>query len=90
MQNNSKAHPYMPSSAGAAQQEMLSAIGLKNTQQLFDQIPEHHRISVPLDLPGQLKSEVELKRHLLSVLKKNVLILKYGSTRTNPMRKLYH
>ena len=71
MQNNSKAHPYMPSSAGAAQQEMLSAIGRKNTQQLFDQIPEHHRISTPLTLPHQLNSEVELKRHLLSVLKKN-------------------
>ena len=71
MQMNAKAHPYMPSSGGDAKREMLNAIGLKDIKQLFDQIPESHRISKSLTLPNQLDSEVELKRHLLSVLKKN-------------------
>jgi glycine dehydrogenase subunit 1 len=70
-QIDSKAHPYMPNSAGEARAEMLSAIGIPNIEELFDQIPEKHRLSSPLDLPDQLSSELDLKRHLLSVLARN-------------------
>ena len=70
-QVDSKAHPYMPNSAGDTREEMLSAIGLQDVEELFEQIPEQHRLSLPLNLPAQLCSELDLKRHLLSVLAKN-------------------
>ena len=64
-QVDSKAHPYMPNSAGDTREEMLSAIGLQDVEELFEQIPEQHRLSLPLNLPAQLCSELDLKRHLL-------------------------
>ena len=67
----SKAHPYMPNSAGKTKAEMLNAIGAQNINDLFKQIPDKHRLSSPLDLPEQLLSELDLKRHLLSILSKN-------------------
>ena len=67
----SKAHPYMPNSAGQKKAEMLKAIGYKRIDDLFKQIPENHRIQRTLDLPNQLSSELDLKRHLLSILSKN-------------------
>ena len=39
-QVDSKAHPYMPNSAGDTREEMLSAIGLQDVEELFEQIPE--------------------------------------------------
>ena len=65
------AHPYMPNSAGRAQEEMLTEIGVKDIEELFEQIPPHHRLRSSLELPEQLSSELELRRHLLSVLSKN-------------------
>ena len=67
----SNVHPYMPNSAGNTKEKMLNAIGAKNIDELFTQIPEKHRLSDQLDLPEQLLSELDLKRHLLSILSKN-------------------
>ena len=67
----SKAHPYMPNSAGGKKTEMLNSIGYKNIDDLFKQIPAKHRIKKSLNLPNQLSSELDLKRHLLSILSKN-------------------
>ena len=67
----SNIHPYMPNSAGNTKEKMLNAIGAKNIDELFTQIPEKHRLSDQLDLPEQLLSELDLKRHLLSILSKN-------------------
>ena len=61
----------MPNSAGKTKAEMLNAIGAQNINDLFKQIPDKHRLSSPLDLPEQLLSELDLKRHLLSILSKN-------------------
>ena len=40
----SDVHPYMPNSAGRAQEEMLTEIGVKDIEELFEQIPPHHRL----------------------------------------------
>ena len=66
-----KAHPYMPSSAGNARSDMLGALDIKDVGEIFEQIPETHRRKSPLKLPEQLASELDLKRHLLSVLSQN-------------------
>ena len=35
-----KAHPYMPSSAGNARSDMLGALDIKDVGEIFEQIPE--------------------------------------------------
>jgi glycine dehydrogenase subunit 1 len=51
---------------------MLKEIGAKSIEELFEQIPKDHRLKRPLALPAGLRSEAELRRHLLSLLRKNV------------------
>lgn len=65
------AHPWMPNSVPQAKDAMLAAIGANSIEQLFAQIPEDHRFRGTMDLPPALPSEVELKKHLLSLLAKN-------------------
>ncbi len=65
------AHPYMPNSVPGTQQEMLDAIGASSIEELFEQIPLHHRLRRPLNLPRALRSEAELRRHMRDTLAKN-------------------
>ena len=64
-------HPFMANSVAAIKQEMLDAIGAPSVEALFEQIPADHRTARPFDLPPALRSEVELRRHLLSLLRQN-------------------
>ncbi|MGF6127787.1 glycine dehydrogenase subunit 1 [Pseudomonas frederiksbergensis] len=68
--SNHVAHPYMANSVPALQQEMLDSIGVDSIEQLFQQIPEGHRLQRPINLPPAL-NESELRRHLVSTLSKN-------------------
>ncbi len=65
------AHPYMANSVPETKQEMMAAIGIKDIEELYEQIPDDHRIKRPLDLPDRMLSESELKRHLTTLLAKN-------------------
>jgi len=69
--NESPAHPWMANSLADIKQAMLAEIGARSIEELFEQIPSGHRLKRPLRLPRQLKSEVELKRHLVSTLARN-------------------
>ncbi|WP_413989581.1 aminomethyl-transferring glycine dehydrogenase subunit GcvPA [Labrys okinawensis] len=64
-------HPFMANSVSTIKQEMLDAIGARTVEELFEQIPADHRLARPIDLPPALRSEAELRRHLLGLLKKN-------------------
>jgi glycine dehydrogenase subunit 1 len=65
------AHPYMANSVPAIKQEMLAEAGAATIEELFEQIPSDHRLKRPMELPRQLRSEVELRRHLQGLLVKN-------------------
>lgn len=65
------AHPYMANSTPDVQSEMLAAVGAGSVDELFEQIPDRHRLSRPLELPPALSSEVALQRHLAELLSKN-------------------
>lgn len=65
------AHPYMANSIPEIKQAMLEVVGANSIEDLFAQIPDDHRIARELNLPRQLRSEVELKRHLISILSRN-------------------
>src|SRR5690349_8587147 len=69
--NESAAHPWMANSAPGLKQAMLAEIGAASIDELFAQIPAAHRLKTPLSLPRQLKSEAELKRHLVDLLAKD-------------------
>ena len=76
---NSKVHPYMPNSVGETKPEMLDKAGYNSIEELFIQIPKKHRLSSTLNLPEQLCSELDLKRHLLSILSFAILIFLFKS-----------
>ena len=71
MTDEMRAHPWMANAAPGALQAMLDEIGASSARELFEQIPKDHFRTTPLDLPPALSSEIELKRDLLSKLKKN-------------------
>jgi glycine dehydrogenase subunit 1 len=62
----------MANSAPALKQELLDATGAASVEELFEQIPQSHRLQGTLDLPPALSSEVALRRHLLERLRQNV------------------
>jgi glycine cleavage system P protein (glycine dehydrogenase) subunit 1 len=65
------AHPYMANSTPALERELLDAVGVAEVEALFAQIPASHRLKRGLELPPALRSEVELRRHLLDTIRRN-------------------
>lgn len=55
-------------------QEMLKAIGVDSVNDLFKDVPEKLKLKEPLKLPRKL-SELELRRHVENLAKKNKLML---------------
>ncbi len=64
-------HPWMANSGSNIKQKMLAETGAATIEELFEQIPEDHRRKTPVNLPPSMRSEAELRRHLMSTLKKN-------------------
>lgn len=63
------AHPYMANSVAATKSQMLSAIGASDIEQLFEQVPEDHRLREPLRLPPALRAELDLQHHVRRLLR---------------------
>jgi glycine dehydrogenase subunit 1 len=64
-------HPYIPNAAPAVRREMLETIGIETVEELYDGIPDHLRLGRPLDLPGPILSQLELRRHVAGLLDRN-------------------
>ncbi len=69
--NQSFVHPWMANSGSGIKEEMLAETGAAAIEELFSQIPESHRRRRPLELPPSLRSESELRRHLVTTLDRN-------------------
>ena len=67
-----RAHPFMPNSVPAIKAELMAALGIDSVDELFEQIPQDHRLTRPLDLPPAITSEVALSRHMRGLLDRNV------------------
>ncbi len=65
------AHPYMANALPSVKAAMLKEIGAKTIAELFEQIPPDHRLKTPLKTPPGMRSEAELKKHLVGLLRKN-------------------
>ena len=70
------AHPYMANTGAAVKAAMLADIGVDTIAELFEQIPADHRLKTPLTTPDGIRSEVELRRHLVAL--------------PNPSTQLFH
>jgi glycine dehydrogenase subunit 1 len=62
------AHPYIPNSVPRIKREMLDAVGVADAEELYAAIPERLRVPGLLDLPGPLRSEYALRRHVEGAL----------------------
>jgi glycine dehydrogenase subunit 1 len=61
----------MAISAPGVADAMLEETGLDSVGELFEQIPESHRLSRPLELPPPIRAEAQLRRHLTELLSRN-------------------
>ena len=66
-----KAHPYIPNSVPEVKAEMLEEIGVKDIDELYEDIPENLRFKRKMDLPEAFPSEYALKKHVRKILSKN-------------------
>ena len=69
--NKTYVHPYIPNSVPEVKAAMLAAIGAKDIEELYADIPEHLRYRGKLELPAPLDVEYELKEHMKGILSKN-------------------
>ena len=67
-----RAHPYIPNSAPRVRQEMLDAIGIASTEEIYAAIPARLRYDGLLKIEPRIGSEVELRRRLEGMLGRNV------------------
>jgi len=64
-------HPYIPNSVPEVKAKMLKEIGVKNIEELYQDIPEKLRFKGALKLPEALPSEYALKKHMEDILSRN-------------------
>ncbi len=70
-QGESTVHPYIPNSVPEVKRQMLKVVGAESPDELFEDVPENLRLRRPMNLPGPLRSEYALKRHVDGLLGKN-------------------
>ncbi|TET29000.1 MAG: aminomethyl-transferring glycine dehydrogenase subunit GcvPA [Candidatus Heimdallarchaeota archaeon] len=64
-------HPYIPNSVPEVKAKMLEEIGVKDIEELYEDIPENLRFKGELKLPDPFPSELGLKKHVEGILAKN-------------------
>jgi glycine dehydrogenase subunit 1 len=66
-----EAHPYMAISPPGVVRELMDETRVDAIDELFEQIPDAHRLTRPLELPPAIRAEGELRRHLTEILSRN-------------------
>lgn len=64
-------HPYIPNSEPRVQAEMLAALGMKSSEDIYKEIPDRLRFHGEMDLPEPIMSEYKLQRHVEGILNQN-------------------
>lgn len=64
-------HPYIPNSVPEVREAMLREIGAGDVEELYAGIPDALRLKREMNLPKPLLSELELRRHVEGLLRKN-------------------
>lgn len=66
-----RAYPYIPNSSPSIKAKMMEEIGIKDIEEIYAEIPERLRFKGKLNIPGPFLSELEMRRHVEEILKKN-------------------
>jgi glycine dehydrogenase subunit 1 len=74
---NEVIYPYIPNTAPESRKAMLAAIGVKDADELYREIPEHLRFKGRLDLPEPFLSEYDLEKHVRGLLAKDITCNEY-------------
>ena len=73
-------HPYIPNSVPEVKRDMLRAVGARDADELYrEMIPDRLLMERRLRLPEPLPGELELRRHVESILNRNVTASEYVS-----------
>ncbi len=73
-------HPYIPNSVPSIKKKMLDYIGAGSADELYaEMIPDRLLLKRELVLPEPILSELELKRHVASILSRDKDAEKYIS-----------
>jgi glycine dehydrogenase subunit 1 len=64
-------HPYIPNSVPEVKAKMLKEIGVKDIEELYEDIPDNLRFKGEMKLPEPFPSEYGLKKHVEGILAKN-------------------
>jgi glycine dehydrogenase subunit 1 len=76
---NFVSHPYMPNSVPEIRDEMLRTLGASKLEDLVTMIPDELRFKGKLELPVEIESEFELKKHIEELLSQNISCQDYIS-----------
>jgi glycine dehydrogenase subunit 1 len=80
MDEESFVHPYIPNSVPEIKREMLRVIGAASADELYrEMIPERLLLDRLMSLPEPILSELDLRRHVESILSKNLTTDDYVS-----------
>jgi glycine dehydrogenase subunit 1 len=72
-------HPYIPNSALVNKTSMMQDLGIKDIDELYEDIPARLRFSGKMDIPPAMASEMELRRHIGNILGRNISCEEYLS-----------
>jgi glycine dehydrogenase subunit 1 len=64
-------HPYIPNSVPEVKAQMLKEIGVKDIEELYEDIPKELRFKGEMNLPKPFPSEYGLRKHVEGILAKN-------------------
>ena len=75
---NSFVHPYMPNSAPENKKAMLDELGINSVEDIYKSIiPDELLYKERLDIPEPIRSEYELKRHVMGILNRDITTEEY-------------
>jgi glycine dehydrogenase subunit 1 len=72
MKDKPLVHPYIPNSVPEVKRRMLDEIGVKDVDDLYEDIPDELRFKGEMNLPEPCLSELELKKHVTGILARNI------------------
>ena len=77
---NSFVHPYMPNSVPENKKAMLDELGINSVEDIYKSIiPDELLYKERLDIPEPIRSEYELKRHVMGILNRDITTEEYTS-----------
>lgn len=78
-QKNSIVHPYIPNSAAVNKEKIMRELGIKDIDELYEDIPERLRFRGEMNIPPAMASEQELRKHIMGIMDKNSTCEEYVS-----------